>query len=171
MQEWDAGAKLADLVRRLGVTEQTLYRWKKKYGGLQVNEAKRLKALEEENRQLKRLVADQALNLQIVKDHALRRMCVEIYNDAAAEIQSESGNRLLPMPVLPALQQYLDAIGDSPPPEPGASVAEQRAQIHAMLAIGLASVRGAQSSYNADAANLKRLLGQIRHALRGKPPG
>jgi putative transposase len=68
LQEWDAGAKLADLVRRHGVTEQTLYRWKKKYGGLQVNEAKRLKALEEENRQLKRLVADQALNLQVVKD-------------------------------------------------------------------------------------------------------
>jgi putative transposase len=68
LQEWDAGAKVADLVRRLGVTEQTLYRWKKKYGGLQVSEAKRLKALEEENRQLKRLVADQALNLQVVKD-------------------------------------------------------------------------------------------------------
>lgn len=68
LQEWDAGAKIGDLVRRLGVTEQTLYRWKKKYGGLQVSEAKRLKALEEENRQLKRLVADQALNLQVVKD-------------------------------------------------------------------------------------------------------
>ncbi len=46
----------------------TLYRWKKKYGGMQASEAKRLKALEEENRQLKRLVADQALNLQVVKD-------------------------------------------------------------------------------------------------------
>lgn len=68
LQEWDAGAKMADLVRRHGVTEQTLYRWKKKYGGLQGSEAKRLKALEEENRQLKRLVADQALNLQVVKD-------------------------------------------------------------------------------------------------------
>jgi len=68
LQEWDAGAKMADLVRRHGVTEQTLYRWKKKYGGLQGTEAKRLKALEEENRQLKRLVADQALNLQVVKD-------------------------------------------------------------------------------------------------------
>lgn len=68
LQEWDAGAKLGELVRRHGVTEQTLYRWKRKYGGLQVNEAKRLKALEEENRQLKRLVADQALNLQVVKD-------------------------------------------------------------------------------------------------------
>lgn len=68
LQEWDAGGKVVDLVRRHGVTEQTLYRWKKKYGGLQVSEAKRLKALEEENRQLKRLVADQALNLQVVKD-------------------------------------------------------------------------------------------------------
>jgi putative transposase len=68
LQEWDAGAKLAELVRRHGVTEQTLYRWKKKYGGLQGSEAKRLKVLEEENRQLKRLVADQALNLQVVKD-------------------------------------------------------------------------------------------------------
>jgi putative transposase len=68
LQEWDAGAKIADLVRRHGVTEQTLYRWKRKYGGLQGTEAKRLKTLEEENRQLKRLVADQALNLQVVKD-------------------------------------------------------------------------------------------------------
>lgn len=68
LQEWDAGGKVADLVRRHSVTEQTLYRWKKQYGGLQVSDAKRLKALEEENRQLKRLVADQALNLQVVKD-------------------------------------------------------------------------------------------------------
>ena len=68
LQEWDAGGKIADLVRRHGVTEQTLYRWKKTYGGLQVSDAKRLRALEEENRQLKRLVADQALNLQVVKD-------------------------------------------------------------------------------------------------------
>jgi putative transposase len=68
MQEWDAGAKPGELGRRLGVTETTLYRWKKTYGGMQVNEAKRLRAVEEENRQLKRLVADQALNLQVVKD-------------------------------------------------------------------------------------------------------
>ena len=68
LQEWEKGAKVTELVRRHGVTEQTLYRWKKKYGGLQVSEARRLKALEEENRQLKRIVADQALNLQVVKD-------------------------------------------------------------------------------------------------------
>ncbi len=68
LHEWDADAKVVDLVRKHGVTEQTLYRWKKKYGGMQASEAKRLKALEEENRQLKRLVADQALNLKVVKD-------------------------------------------------------------------------------------------------------
>lgn len=59
---------MVDLVRRHGVTEQTLYRWKKKYGGMPSSGAKRLKTLEGENRQLKRLVADQALNLQLVKD-------------------------------------------------------------------------------------------------------
>lgn len=68
LHEWDAGGKPAELCRRHGLTETTLYRWKRKYGGLQVSEAKRLKALEEENRRLKRLVADQALNLQVVKD-------------------------------------------------------------------------------------------------------
>ena len=68
LHEWEAGAKPRELCRRFGVTETTLYRWKRQYSGLQVNEAKRLRALEEENRQLKRLVADQALNLQVVKD-------------------------------------------------------------------------------------------------------
>ncbi|HEX9894643.1 MAG TPA: transposase, partial [Gemmatimonadales bacterium] len=51
-----------------GRPRQGWRRWRRKYGGLQVNEARRLKALDEENRQLKRLVADQALNLQVVKD-------------------------------------------------------------------------------------------------------
>jgi putative transposase len=68
LQAWNAGAKVSELVRQHGVTEVTLYRWKKKYGGMQVNDARRLKGLEEENRQLKRIVADQALNLQVVKD-------------------------------------------------------------------------------------------------------
>lgn len=68
LHEHEAGAKVAELCRRHGITETTFHRWKRKYGGLQLSEAKRLKALEEENRQLKRLVADQALNLQVVKD-------------------------------------------------------------------------------------------------------
>ena len=68
LHEVEAGAKVSDVARRHGVSEMTLHRWRRKYGGLQVNEARRLKALEDENRQLKRLVADQALNLQVVKD-------------------------------------------------------------------------------------------------------
>ena len=68
LQELEAGAKMTELSRRHGVTEMTLHRWRRKYGGMQVSEARRLKALEDENRQLKRLVADQAVNLQVVKD-------------------------------------------------------------------------------------------------------
>jgi len=68
LHEHEAGAKVAEVCRRHGITDTTFHRWKRKYGGMQVNEAKRLKALEEENRQLKRIVADQALNLQVVKD-------------------------------------------------------------------------------------------------------
>jgi putative transposase len=68
LHELESGAKMAELARRHGVTEMTVHRWRRKYGGMQVSEARRLKALEDENRQLKRIVADQALNLQVVKD-------------------------------------------------------------------------------------------------------
>ena len=62
------GAGAGELCRRLGISQETLYRWKGKYGGMEVSEARRLRALEEENRRLKRLVADQALDNQILKD-------------------------------------------------------------------------------------------------------
>ena len=64
LREVDAGAKVQDVIRRMGVSEQTFYRWKAKYGGMDVNEAKRLKQLEDENRRLKTMVADQALDIQ-----------------------------------------------------------------------------------------------------------
>ncbi len=67
LKEVDAGAKLQDVVRRLGVSEQTYYRWKAKYGGMEVNDAKKLRALEDENRRLKTMVADQALDIQMLK--------------------------------------------------------------------------------------------------------
>ncbi len=63
-----AGRELAAVCQMLGVSEQTYYRWKKKYGGMKAEEAKRLALLEEENVRLKRLVADQALDLQIVRE-------------------------------------------------------------------------------------------------------
>ena len=68
LKEADAGAQIAELCRRHGITETTFYRWRKKYGGLDGTEARRLKQLEEENRRLKRIVADQALNLHVLKD-------------------------------------------------------------------------------------------------------
>lgn len=68
LQEHAAGAQTGELIRRHGISRETFYRWKKKFGGLQVSEAKRLRALEDENRRLKRIVADQALNIQVLKD-------------------------------------------------------------------------------------------------------
>ncbi len=57
-----------ELCRKHGITETTFYRWRAKYGGLQVSEARRLKTLEEENRRLKRLVADLSLDNAMLKD-------------------------------------------------------------------------------------------------------
>lgn len=68
LKEHTAGASAKDLCRRLGVATETLYNWKRKYGGLEVSEARRLRALEDENRRLKRLVAEQALDVQVLKD-------------------------------------------------------------------------------------------------------
>lgn len=68
LKEADAGAEVRALCRRIGVAEMTFYRWKKQYSGFEVAESKRLKALEDENRRLKRIVADQALNIQLLKD-------------------------------------------------------------------------------------------------------
>ena len=63
-----ASGGVREVCRRHGVAEKTYYRWKAQFGGLQANEATRLKVLEEENRRLKRIVADQALNLQVLQD-------------------------------------------------------------------------------------------------------
>lgn len=67
LKEHAAGTKVAELLRRHGTSRETLCEWRRKYGGLQVDEARRLKGLEDENRRLKRIFADQALNLQILK--------------------------------------------------------------------------------------------------------
>ena len=68
LREAEAGAQIRELSRRHGITEQTFYRWRNKYGGMDIPEARRLSQLEDENRRLKRIVADQALNLQVLKD-------------------------------------------------------------------------------------------------------
>ena len=73
LKEAEAGRKIADLCRTHGISEQTYHRWKAKYGGLGVSDARRLKQLEDENRRLKRLVADLTLDNQALKDVVSRK--------------------------------------------------------------------------------------------------
>ena len=68
VKEHEAGVRVADLCRRHGISAPTLYNWKAKYGGLDVSEAKRLRALEDENRRLKKLLAEQVLDNAALKD-------------------------------------------------------------------------------------------------------
>ena len=67
LKRMEAGQKARDLARELGVSEATLYIWKSKYGGLEVNEARRLRELERENGELKKLVADLSLDREALK--------------------------------------------------------------------------------------------------------
>ncbi len=64
------GKTVAEVCKQIGVTDQTYYRWRREYGGLKLDQAKRLKELERENTRLKRLVADQALDISILKEAA-----------------------------------------------------------------------------------------------------
>jgi putative transposase len=68
LREHDAGAKAADLARKHGISEATLYNWKAKYGGMDVWDAKRLRSLEEENRMLKKLLAESILDQAALKE-------------------------------------------------------------------------------------------------------
>jgi transposase-like protein len=64
------GSTVAGAIRQLGISEQTYYRWRKEYGGMDVAQAHRLRELEKENQRLKRIVADQALDISILKEAA-----------------------------------------------------------------------------------------------------
>jgi putative transposase len=68
LREHDAGAKAADLARKHGISEATLYNWKAKYSGMDVSDAKRLRSLEEENRRLKKLLAESILDQAALKE-------------------------------------------------------------------------------------------------------
>jgi putative transposase len=67
LKEHDAGARVRDLSRKLGIAEHAFHRWRAKYGGMEVSDARKLKALEDENRRLKHLVADLTLGNQMPK--------------------------------------------------------------------------------------------------------
>ena len=68
VREQEAGAKTADICRKHGISSATFYKWKARYGGLEVSDAKRLKALEDENAKLKKLLAEQMLDNAALKD-------------------------------------------------------------------------------------------------------
>lgn len=68
LRQAEGGAPVRELCRKMGISEQTFYRWKKKFAGMGVAEVRRLKQLEEENRKLKQLVADLSLDRQILQD-------------------------------------------------------------------------------------------------------
>ena len=68
LKEHEAGTKVQDLVRKHGISEQSFYRWKSKFGGMEVSEAKRLRELEAENAKLKKLLAEAELDKAMLKD-------------------------------------------------------------------------------------------------------
>ena len=71
LKEQEAGASVPDLARRHGIAENTIYRWKSKYGGLEISEAKLLRALEQENAKLKRLLAETELDKAALKERVV----------------------------------------------------------------------------------------------------
>ena len=72
IKEHETGTPTQELCRRLGIGPQTLYRWKAKYGGMSVPDAQRLKGLEDENRRLKKLVANLSMDIDVLKEVASR---------------------------------------------------------------------------------------------------
>ena len=68
LKEQDQGLKVAEICRKHGIADQTFHNWKKKYGGLEVNELRRMRELEQENSRLKRAVADLIIDVQVLKD-------------------------------------------------------------------------------------------------------
>ena len=89
LREQEAGAKAADLCRKHGMSEATLYNWKAKYGGMEVSEAKRLKALEEENAKLKKLLAEQMLDVAALRELLGKIGRALAKRDAVAHLQKE----------------------------------------------------------------------------------
>lgn len=73
LREVENGISVADVCRKYGVAEQTVYRWRSKYGGMETNELQRLRELEAENSRLKRIVAQQALDIDVLKEVVLKK--------------------------------------------------------------------------------------------------
>ncbi len=101
LREHEAGAKTADLARKHGVSEATLYNWKAKFGGMDVSEAKRLKQLEDENAKLKKLLAEQMLDAAAMREllskkRMARPLCKGVLERRVRVCINVSGLRLAP---------------------------------------------------------------------------
>ena len=68
LRQAEAGVRVVDLCRQYGISDATFYKWRSKFGGMSISDAKRLKQLEEENARLKKLVGEQALDISVLKD-------------------------------------------------------------------------------------------------------
>jgi len=115
LREHEAGAKTADLARKHGISEATLYNWKAKYGGMDVSEAKRLKQLEDENAKLKKLLAEQMLDAAALRELLAKKMVgPAAKREGVAHLQAAMGlserracsivgaDRKMVLPVMPA---------------------------------------------------------------------
>jgi transposase-like protein len=92
LREQEAGAKVADVCRRHGISDATFYNWKAKYGGMDVSDAKRLKALEEENARLKKLLAEQMLDAAALRELLSKKMVgPAAKRDAVVHLRSAMG--------------------------------------------------------------------------------
>ena len=78
LKEQEAGAATADVCRRHGISGATFYKWKAKFGGLEVSEAKRLRTLEEENGKLKKLLAEAMLDIAVLKDISSKKLSTPV---------------------------------------------------------------------------------------------
>ncbi len=88
LKEQEAGAKVVDLCRKHGVSEATFYNWKAKYGGMEVSEAKRLKALEDENAKLKKLLAEQMLYAAALRELLAKMVGFAAKREAVAHLKT-----------------------------------------------------------------------------------
>jgi putative transposase len=88
LREQEAGAATADICRKHGISSATFYKWKAKYGGLEVSDAKRLKALEDENAKLKKLLAEAMLDMAMLKDVAAKMVTPAARREAVAHLRS-----------------------------------------------------------------------------------
>ena len=111
LRQQETGTPVAEVIRKLGISEQTFYRWKKKFAGLGVAEVRRLKLLEEKDKKLKALVADLSLDKQILQDVLSKSPCRVPHRPRVVS----DGRSLSPVPWAASPDQFADRRFAAPP--------------------------------------------------------